>query len=480
MVHRLAEQEEWRARYYDALRGFEQENRQVRDQLETLYKLVGRLCVAAQGQSPQLDAELKRLRDAVRKQAPGEQLEPMYEALADAVQKLEREAATPAPPPATARAQSTAATAHGAPASSHLPASPQLPAADIDQDSALIRAEMSRLLDEVAREPEFAADARAVEEELFSPMMGDHLPRMVEKVAALAIQRLARLEKARQETEGLLAQMMGQLDSLTSFIQGHGEDETARTSSSDTLNLQITGEMRAMGESVDMATDLAAMRRQLRARLDAISEHLQSFRTREEERARQTRERNEDMRMRMDEMESEARRLQARLTDQKRMSLLDPVTRIANRLAWDHRYAAERQRWRRFRQSTCVAAWDIDSFKSINDRFGHRAGDKVLSVVAESLSGSIRSTDFVARYGGEEFAMLLPGTSLEDAVKLAEKVRVTVEEIGFHFRGEPVTVTISCGVTEMRKDDEDDSAFERADAALYEAKNSGRNRVVSG
>lgn len=459
MVHRLAEQEEWRARYYDALRGFEQENRHVRDQLETLYKLVGRLCVAAQGQSPQLDAELKRLRDAVRKQVPGQQLEPMYDALADAVQKLERDA--------------------GAPAPSRLPASPQ-PADDIDADSALIRAEMSRLLDEVAREPEFAAEARAVEEELFSPMMGDHLPRMVEKVAGLAIQRIARLEKARQEMESLLAQMMGQLDSLTSFIQGHGEDETARTSSSDTLSLQITGEVRAMGESVDLATDLAAMRRQLRARLDAISDHLQSFRQREEERARQSRERNEDMRMRMDEMESEARRLQAKLSDQKRMSLLDPVTRIANRLAWDHRYSAERQRWRRFRQPTCVAAWDIDSFKSINDRFGHRAGDKVLSVVAESLSASIRSTDFVARYGGEEFAMLLPGTSLEDAMKLAEKVRVIVEEIGFHFRGEPVTVTISCGVTEMRKDDEDESAFERADAALYAAKNSGRNRVVSG
>jgi diguanylate cyclase len=161
------------------------------------------------------------------------------------------------------------------------------------------------------------------------------------------------------------------------------------------------------------------------------------------------------------------------------MSLLDPLTRIANRLAWDHRYGAERERWRRFRQPTCVAAWDIDQFKSINDRFGHRAGDKVISVVAEALSESIRSTDFVARYGGEEFAMLLPGTALADALRLADKVRVSVSEIGFHFRGEPVAVTISCGVTEMRKDDADESAFERADAALYEAKNGGRNRVVA-
>jgi diguanylate cyclase len=273
---------------------------------------------------------------------------------------------------------------------------------------------------------------------------------------------------------------MGQLDSLTSFIQGHSADESARSNSSDTLNLQITGEMRAMGESVELAADLTMMRRQLRARLDAISAHLQGYRHREEERARQSRERTENMRMRMDEMESEARRLQAKLTNEKRMSLLDPVTRIANRLAWDHRYGAERERWRRFRQPTCVAAWDIDNFKSINDRFGHRAGDKVLAVVAEALAGSIRATDFVARYGGEEFAMLLPGTSLADAGRLADKVRVAVAEIGFHFRGEPVCVTISGGITEMRKDDADESAFERADVALYQAKNGGRNRVISG
>jgi diguanylate cyclase len=466
MVHRLAEQEEWRGKYYDALRGFEHESRQVRGQLDTLCKLVGRLCVAAQGQSPLLDAELRRLRDAVRREVSGEQLEPMYEALAAAIQQLDREASSVATLPSVAPTVAPV---------SHAP-----PVADMDSDSALIRAEMSRLLDELAREPEFAGDAKAIEEELFSPMMGDHLPRMVEKVGALTIQRIARLEKSRLETENLLAHMMGQLDSLTAYIQGQSKDESLRVSNSDTLNLQITGEMRAMGESVELAADLTAMRRHLRARLDSISQHLQSFRQREEERARQSRERNESMRLRMDEMESEARRLQAKLTDQKRKSLLDPVTRIANRLAWDHRYSAERERWRRFRQPTCVAAWDIDCFKSINDRYGHRAGDKVLSVVAEALSDSIRSTDFVARYGGEEFAMLLPGTTLADAERLADKVRVAIADIGFHFRGEPVCVTISCGVTEMRKDDADDTAFERADAALYEAKNGGRNKVVSG
>jgi diguanylate cyclase len=350
---------------------------------------------------------------------------------------------------------------------------------ELDPGNALIRAEMSRLLEEIGRDAELSAEAKGLEEDLFSPMMGDQLPRLVEKVSGLAVRYMNRLGKSRQETEVLLGQMMAQLDSLSAYMMGQTEDESHRNSSADTLNLQITGEMRAMGESVERSADLEALRRQLRDRVDAIGNHLHSYREREQERARQSRERTESMRLRMDEMESEARRLQERLTSEKRQALLDAVTKIPNRLAWDHRFSAECERWKRFRQPICLAAWDIDHFKAVNDGFGHKAGDRVLAVVAETLAASIRATDFVARYGGEEFAMLLPGTSLEDAVRLAEKVRQAVTEIGFHFRGTPVNVTISCGVTEMRKEDAGDSAFERADKALYEAKEGGRNRVIS-
>lgn len=460
MVYEVTKQDDWRVKYYEALRGFEAESRQVRDQLQMVQGLVGRLCLAAQGQSPRLDQELKRLRDAVARGAPADQLEPMGLAIAEAVRLMDSAA------PATAAASPDA------------PARLETTAGNLDAASALIRAEMTRLLDEVSRDSGLSEEAKLLEEELFSPMMGDQLPRLVEKVAGLAVQCIKRLEKARQETEMLLGQMMVQLDSLSRYIAGNTEEEFQRSSSSDTLDLQITGEMRAMGESVERSTDLEAMRRQLRDRLEAIGAHLQGYRQREAERARQSRERTEDMRQRMDQMESEARRLQQRLSSEKRLAMLDPVTRIPNRLAWDHRFKAECERFKRFRQSIVVVAWDIDHFKSVNDGFGHRAGDRVLAVVAETLGASIRSSDFVARYGGEEFAMLLPGTSLEDAMKLTDKVRLAVADIGFHFRGKPVRVTISGGITEMRKDDAGESVFERADKALYQAKERGRNCVV--
>ncbi len=503
MAYRLTERDDWRTKYYEALRGFEAEGRQVRDQLQMVQGLVGRLCLAAQGQSPRLDQELKRLRDAVARGAPAEQLEPLGLALAEAVRLMDSDAksappgtastvvaqASPGMPAIAPDPVNTAALAGTAPPSADAApgaqhASPQAqprletPAGNLDAASVLIRAEMTRLLDEVSRDSGLAAEAKQLEEELFSPMMGDQLPRLVEKVAGLAVQCIKQLEKARQETEMLLGQMVVQLDSLSRYIAGQTDDESQRNTSSDTLNLQITGEMRAMGESVERSNDLEAMRQALRERVEAIGHHLQNYRQREAERARQSRERTEDMRARMDQMESEARRLHQRLSSEKRMALLDPVTRIPNRLAWDHRFSAECERFKRFRQPICVVAWDIDHFKSVNDGFGHRAGDRVLAVVAETLAGSIRSADFVARYGGEEFAMLLAGTALDDAVKLAEKVRQAVADIGFHFRGKPVRVTISGGITEMHKDDAGESVFERADQALYEAKERGRNCVV--
>jgi diguanylate cyclase len=179
-------------------------------------------------------------------------------------------------------------------------------------------------------------------------------------------------------------------------------------------------------------------------------------------------------------MEAEARKLQERLTEERRQLLLDPLTQVPNRAAWDQRFAEEFERWKRFRQPTCVAVWDVDKFKSVNDNYGHRAGDKVLTVTAETLMKSIRATDFVARYGGEEFAMLLPGTTVQDAVRLADRIREAIGHIGFHFKGTPVSVTISCGITAIREGDEAGSVFDRADKALYEAKGAGRNRVISG
>ena len=110
--------------------------------------------------------------------------------------------------------------------------------------------------------------------------------------------------------------------------------------------------------------------------------------------------------------------------------------------------------------------WDLDSFKVINDSYGHRAGDRVLQSVAACFMAAVRGNDFVARIGGEEFVMLLCGAKIEQAMLIANQVRSAVEALRFHFRGTPVRVTVSCGLTELKENDVAEAAFDRADGGL--------------
>lgn len=119
---------------------------------------------------------------------------------------------------------------------------------------------------------------------------------------------------------------------------------------------------------------------------------------------------------------------------------------------------------------------DIDHFKRFNDTYGHQVGDLVLKESAGVLKASLRSSDVVARYGGEEMIMILRGTSLEDGVRIAEKIRKNVEEHAVKDKNNTYKVTISLGVSTFRPGDDVESIIKRADEGLYKAKESGRNR----
>lgn len=452
-MFKAADTEDWHKRYLDSLKSIDREERQFRDRQHALFRLVEQLCAAAQGKSARLDQELNRLREAVHREVAPEQLEPLGQAIVDAAQDSGSRPAVPAVP--------TSITQIG-----------------VMVGEARIRSLLSQLLTDAAQDQSLQAPAEVVRKELETALVPGRLPGIIERIAELVTQRVQGLEQTRQELELLLGQLASQLESMQRYVDGNASEESERTSSSETLKLQITSEMTALGQSAS-AADVNHIQRNLQQRLDAIARHLQEFHGREEERAQQVRVRTEQMRSRIEEMEAEARKLKARLTDEKRISMRDPLTQIANRLAYEKRVSEEVERWAQFGQPTCIAVWDIDQFKAINDQYGHRAGDKVLTIVAECLAKSVRSADFVARYGGEEFVMLLPGTTLPDAMRLAEQAREAVTQLGFHFRGAPVSISVSGGITQLLDGDEAEVAFDRADGAMYKAKQAGRNRVVS-
>ena len=120
---------------------------------------------------------------------------------------------------------------------------------------------------------------------------------------------------------------------------------------------------------------------------------------------------------------------------------------------------------------------DIDNFKSINDSYGHQIGDEVLKEVSKLILTNIREADICVRWGGEEFLILLPHTNLDGAIVVAEKVRTTIASI--LISKENLTVTSSFGVSQMNDEDNENSLLTKSDKCLYEAKNTGKNKVVA-
>ncbi len=236
--------------------------------------------------------------------------------------------------------------------------------------------------------------------------------------------------------------------------------------------------MQNIHDDMQKAEDLEVLKHHVQHRLDAMSEHIKQYRKNENQRFSEAQQSVESMQSRMQSLEQETANLKHVIAEKNRQAMFDVLTEIPNRLAYEKRVAEEIARWQRFGHPLSLVVWDVDLFKQVNDTYGHKAGDKVLRTIAQLLNGRIRETDFLARYGGEEFVMLLPGTKEEETLRLVNELRLKVEECGFHYHGEKVTITVSCGVSSFRVEDTLAQVFERADKALYRAKENGRNQCV--
>jgi diguanylate cyclase (GGDEF)-like protein len=173
--------------------------------------------------------------------------------------------------------------------------------------------------------------------------------------------------------------------------------------------------------------------------------------------------------------ERQARRLIGLLEETSRR---DPLTGTFNRRALAERIEVELHRLAREGSGFCLMIADLDHFKKVNDRFGHSAGDLVLVRFSRIVQSVLRSQDGLFRLGGEEFAVLLTGADLFDARSAAERIRRVVEGMRVELAGDRVEVTASIGVAQARSEDQIGSLLGRADAALYRAKDAGRNRVA--
>lgn len=160
----------------------------------------------------------------------------------------------------------------------------------------------------------------------------------------------------------------------------------------------------------------------------------------------------------------------------ERLARTDSLTGLLNRQRLMERLEKEVERATRYGRPLSVMIMDLDHFKEVNDNYGHLAGDSVLVSTAKTVSSTLRATDFAGRYGGEEFCVVLPETGMDGAADLAQRLREAVENKEHYIDGASLTVTCSIGVAEAESGDVEET-IAMADAALYLAKGSGRNRV---
>ncbi|MFH1155213.1 MAG: GGDEF domain-containing protein [Pseudomonadota bacterium] len=174
----------------------------------------------------------------------------------------------------------------------------------------------------------------------------------------------------------------------------------------------------------------------------------------------------------LDQATSHSRELEKKLNQ-------DPLTGAYNRRAYNKRIEDELQRFLRYGTVFSLLLLDADHFKKVNDTYGHAIGDKCLQEIIRRSGPHLRKSDMLARYGGEEFVVIMPETNGDGALIVAEKIRQTIEKIEFIYREETVKVTVSIGATQVREGDATSAdIFDRADVAVYKAKEQGRNRVV--
>ncbi len=300
---------------------------------------------------------------------------------------------------------------------------------------------------------------------------------LLEQVANLVIDALG---DGQEEFEQFLQGLDQRLETIQQLVNGASQGQVDRSQARAVFEGMLEGQVDEIRSVVNSQNDLGELGQSISQHLGLIVQAMHAFSSEENGREAQLTQQLSDMQSKLDEMEKLAEVAQHAIEEQRKKAMHDALTGLPNRESYQQRFEQEIKRIERYGGSLSLMVCDIDFFKRINDTYGHLAGDKVLKIIAKSLQRNLRDSDFIARFGGEEFVALMPETAAKEAKVVAEKLRRKVEESPFNFKKEPVQITISFGITQFAKGESLEDVFQRADKALYQAKDKGRNQVQLG
>lgn len=304
---------------------------------------------------------------------------------------------------------------------------------------------------------------------------------LVPALEILAELVLAALGSEQEEFEAFLKTLNERLETLQSWLK-KGEDlESGFKSASAEFDAKMRGHLDDLKNTLaGDPQDFGALKVSVTTKLDEIFGTVDGYRAQQQAREQAFESHIGDLKSRIEQMEGELNEAKDQLKKSQLKAMTDSLTQLPNRGAYDIYIQSEFDRFRRYGNPLSLVVCDVDKFKSINDTYGHQAGDKVLQLISRQVKKGTRDTDLLARYGGEEFVVILPETDSDGAMQVAEKIRKQVEGSPFHFKGKRVQITISCGIASFTPECEPEDVFDAADRALYAAKEGGRNQCQIG
>ena len=334
---------------------------------------------------------------------------------------------------------------------------------------------LQELLDQIEPPPLAKENYQAVQQQIEQGLNWYDLVPTLEDISIVVI---SAFDRNQQEFERFLSRLNERLLQAYKFIgeseQANGVGREAGKQLSDSMREQVS----AMQQSVAAATELDQLKAEVSSRLDQIVAAMDQYQIGEQQREATLSEKLDALVAQVKNIEEASENAERRIEEQRQKALKDALTQLPNREAYNIRLEQEFERWQRYKRPLTMVICDIDHFKRINDSYGHLAGDKVLHIIAKTLRKHLRATDFVARVGGEEFVILMTETEQNQAFMVVEDVREAIANCPFHFKEEPIAITMSFGLSEFAEGDSSDMVFARSDRALYRAKKEGRNRCI--
>lgn len=530
--------EEWKNKYYQSIT--ELEKQQSYDEL--LQRSLGRLALAAQGLDPALDSQLKSLRTVLRGKNEQHEIEHILEKMEKAIARMES-SKTKDNALSTGEILSDLLTSLKLPKNFKPEAktlSKQLKSTDNndidgivpellslldkcltsssskksssgfgfnlfgrgkttsedelnieeDEDNTLAIDDVSehdmpthlvlmQLLERLSLPTDLSKKATKIRHKIETGIEESQIPHIINDIAEIISSLGSQAVTEKQEYEEFLKTLTSRLAELDQHIRQTSDEDSKAFKERHVISQAVEEQVSGLRNHVEEASDLEQLKSSVTGKLDVLNQHFEKYKKSDHDRFNQSQRQIKALNQRLHEMEQESTELRKSAEESRELALKDALTGIWNRQALNEDLQKEFTRWQRYQKPLSLVVWDIDFFKRVNDEYGHAAGDKVLKTIARIFMQATRDADFIARFGGEEFVGVFPETRLEDALSLANKIREKVETSKFHYENKPVPITASAGLATFRPNDTIEDVFNRADAALYRAKETGRNRCIA-